>query len=472
MNTTPASNHLVRSLGLGFAISVVVANIIGSGVYKKVAPMADQLQSPGWVLAAWIVAGIITLMGALSNAEVAGLLADTGGDYAYYKKIYNRFLAFMFGWAMFVVVQTAAISSLSYVFSQSLHSMVPIPAMLENMKDVNLWGVFYPFQDFSIKITAVGLIIILTLINTRAIKSSAQLSNILLWLVYLGIGIIVVFGLMSGKANLAQSFDFTTPVDRPITISAFFTAMLAAFWAYQGWSSLGFIGGEVKDANKNIPKGLAIGVGLVIVIYVVTNMTYLSILPVQQLQDIHNAGNQIAAVEVVKSFWGSGGGIFMGALILITTLGCTHVTIYGSARTYFAMAKENLFFKNMDKLNAHHVPSNVLWLQCLWGCLLVFSGTFDQLTDMIIFAIFFYYGLTTYGVFILRKRMPDAPRPYKMFGYPVVPALFIVFCIALIVNTLITQPREALFGLFLMLTGVPLWWWFNRRNEVRIKNEE
>ncbi len=463
MSSTPHNNHLVRSLGLGFCISVVVANIIGSGVYKKVAPMADQLQSPGWVLAAWIVAGIITLMGALSNAEVAGLLADTGGDYAYYKKIYNRFLAFMFGWSMFVVVQTAAISSLSYVFSQSFHAMVPIPPMLESMKDVNLWGVFYPFQDFSIKITAVVLIVILTLINTRAIKSSAQLSNILLWLVYLGIGIIVVFGLMSGKANLAQSFDFTTPADRPITISAFFTAMLAAFWAYQGWSSLGFIGGEVKDANKNIPKGLAIGVGLVIAIYVVTNMTYLSILPVQQLQDIHNTGNQIAAVEVVKSFWGSGGGIFMGALILITTLGCTHVTIYGSARTYFAMAKENLFFKNMDKLNTHHVPSNVLWLQCLWGCLLVFSGTFDQLTDMIIFAIFFYYGLTTYGVFILRKRMPDAPRPYKMFGYPIVPALFIIFCIALIVNTLITQPREALFGLFLMLTGVPLWWWFNKR---------
>lgn len=472
MSTAPTNNHLVRSLGLGFAISVVVANILGSGVYKKVAPMADQLQSPGWVLAAWVVAGIITLMGALSNAEVAGLLADTGGDYAYYKKIYNRFLAFMFGWSMFVVVQTAAISSLSYVFSQSLHSMVQIPPMLESMQGVNLWGVFYPFQDFSIKITAVGLIIILTWINTSAIKSSAQLSNILLWLVYLGIGIIVVFGLMSGKANLTQSFDFTTPVNRPITISAFFTAMLAAFWAYQGWSSLGFIGGEVKDANKNIPKGLAIGVGLVIAIYVVTNITYLSILPVQQLQDIHNAGNQIAAVEVVKSFWGSGGGIFMGALILITTLGCTHVTIYGSARTYFAMAKENLFFKNMDKLNVHHVPSNVLWLQCLWGCLLVFSGTFDQLTDMIVFAIFFYYGLTTYGVFILRKRMPEAPRPYKVWGYPLMPALFIVFCIVLIINTLITQPREALFGLFLMLTGVPLWWWFNRQKEVRIKNEE
>jgi len=471
MDSTPAKNHLVRSLGLGFVISIVVANIIGSGVYKKVAPMADQLQSPGWVLLAWIVGGVITLIGALSNAEVAGLLADTGGDYAYYKKIYNRFLAFMFGWSMFVVVQTASISSLSYVFAQSFRAMVPVSPMLENLHDFNIWGVFYPFQDFSTKIVAIILIIILTLVNTRAIKSSARLSDILLWLVYLGIAIIVIFGLTSGKANIAQSFDFTTPANRPVTISAFFTAMLAAFWAYQGWSSVGYVGGEVKDVHKNIPKGLAIGVGIVIAIYLVTNATYLAILPIQQLQDIHTAGNQIAAVEVVKSFWGNGGGIFMGALILITTLGCTHVTIYGSARTYFAMAKEKLFFPKMDKLNAHHVPTNVLWLQCAWGCLLVFSGTFDQLTDMIIFAIFFYYGLTTYGVFILRKRMPDAVRPYKMWGYPIVPALFILFCIALIANTLITQPREAIFGLFLMLTGVPLWWWFTK-SEKRITNNE
>jgi len=464
MSTAPAKNHLVRSLGLGFAISVVVANILGSGIYKKVAPMADQLQSPGWVLVAWIIGGVITLMGALSNAEVAGLLADTGGEYVYYKKIYNRFLAFMFGWSMFVVVQTASISSLSYVFSQSFRALVPVSPMLENLQDFSIWGVFYPFQDFSTKIVAVVLIVLLTWVNTRAIKSSARLSNIILWLVYLGIGIIVVCGLFSGKANLAQSFDFTTPANHPVTISALFTAMLAAFWAYQGWSSLGFIGGEIKDANKNIPKGLAIGVLIVIAIYLLTNATYLSILPIQQLQDIHHAGDQIAAVEVVKSFWGHGGGIFMGALILITTLGCTHVTIYGSARTYFAMAKEKLFFRNMDKLNEHHVPSNVLWVQCIWACLLVFSGTFDQLTDMIIFAIFFYFGLTTYGVFILRKRMPDAHRPYKMWGYPIIPAAFILFCIALIINTLITQPREAIFGLVLMLTGVPLWWWFRRKS--------
>ena len=461
--TSSSSNHLVRSLGLGFAISVVIANIIGSGVYKKVAPMAEQLQSPGWVLVAWVLGGIITLMGALSNAEVAGLLADTGGDYAYYKKIYNRFFAFLFGWSMFIVVQTASISSLSYVFSQSLQSLMPMPTMLDDLKDVNLFGAFYPFRDFTTKMVAVVLIVLLTLFNTRTIKTSARLSDIILWLVYLGIGIIVVFGLTSGKADIARSFDFSTPANHPVTLSALFTAMLAAFWAYQGWSSLGYIGGEIKDAKKNIPRALTFGVLIIIGIYLLTNIAYLALLPIEQLQSIHAAGNQIAAIEAVKSFWGSGGGVFIACLILITTLGCAHATIYSSARTYFGMAKEGLFFKKMDSLNTHHVPANVLWLQCTWACLLVFSGTFDQLTDMIVFAIFFYYGLTTLGVFVLRKKMPDAPRPYKVWGYPVLPAVFILFCIGLIVNTILTQPREAIFGLLLMLTGVPLWFMFTKK---------
>jgi APA family basic amino acid/polyamine antiporter len=453
---------LVRALGLGFVISVVVANIIGSGVYKKVAPMADTLGSPGWVLAAWVVAGIFTLFGAWSNAEVAGLLADTGGDYAYYKKIYNRWFAFMFGWSMFIVVQTASISSLANVFAQSLESVVPIGTWLEGMKDYSIW-IFKPFESFQTKIIAVILIVLLTLFNTVGIKSGARLSNIILYLVYLGIGIIVVFGLTSGKADIARSFSFETTGGTAITVSAFFTAMLSAFWAYQGWSTAGMVGGEVKDAHRNLPRGLAIGVGIVIVIYVLANMTYLALLPIDELRAIYAADNKIAAVEAVKSFWGNGGAVFMGVLILVTTLGCTHATIYGNARTYYAMAKEKLFFKQAANLNTSHAPATSLWIQCLWACLLVFSGTFDQLTDMVVFAIFFYYGLTTLGVFILRRKMPDAPRPYKVWGYPFIPGIFILFCIFLIGNTIITQPREAIFGLVLMLTGVPMYLWFTRK---------
>jgi len=458
-----SSSSLLRSLGLRYVIVITIANIIGSGVYKKVAPMADQLNSSGWVLIAWLLGGIITLFAALSNAEVAGLLADTGGEYVYYKKIYNRFFAFMFGWSLFTIIQTAAISSLAYVFSQSLQSLVDIPPLLTNLSDFSVGGIFYPFADFSTKLIAVILIVFLTLINTKSIKSGAGLSDIILWLVYIGIGVIIIFGLTSTHADISMSFDFKTVDKSPVTISALFTAMLAAFWAYQGWATIGYIGGEVKDANRNIPKGIAIGVFIVIGIYLLVNMTYLALLSIPQLKEIHAAGNQIAAIQAVNVFWGSKGVIFISILILITTLGCTHATIYASARPYYAMAKEGLFFPSMAKLNTTKVPVKALWLQCLWGCILVFSGSFDQLTDMVIFAIFIYYGCTAFGVFILRKRMPDAHRPYKVWGYPFVPAIVVLFCIGLFINTVVTQPREAIFGMVLILTGVPMYWWFNKQ---------
>lgn len=463
MNST-SSSGLIRSLGLGYVIVFIVANIIGSGVYKKVAPMADQLHSSGWVLIAWVLGGVITMFGALSNAEVAGMLADTGGEYVYFKKIYNRFVSFMFGWANFSVIQTAAISSLAYVFAQSFRSVVVLPDVLPQLGDVSIGGVFYPFADLSTKLVAVVLIVILSVINTQSIKSVADLSKIILWLVYLGLATIVIAGLTSRASAVSMSFDFSTPPGQPVTISALFTALLAAFWAYQGWSSIGFIGGEIKDPNKNIPKGIAFGTLLIIGIYFIVNMTYMSVLSVDQLSAIHQAGNQVAAIEMIKVIWGPGGVLFISVLILLTTLGCTHATMYGSARTYYAMAREGMFFRFMSRLNAAHVPSNVIWIQCLWACVLVFSGSFDQLTDMVIFAIFIFYGATALGVFILRKKMPDAHRPYRVWGYPFVPAIFIVFCIGLLVNTFITQPREAIFGLLLMLTGVPLFLWFKRKD--------
>lgn len=460
---------LTRSLGLGYVIVITVANIIGSGVYKKVAPMANELNSSGWVLVAWLLGGIITLFGALSNAEVAGLLADTGGDYAYYKKIYNRFLAFMFGWSLFSIIQTAAISSLAYVFSQSFQSLVDLPPVLTHLSEFSIGGVFYPFADFSTKMVAVILIVLLTLINLKSIKSGAGLSNIILWLVYFGIAVIIIFGLTSKNADISRSFDFVTVNNSPVTISALFTAMLGAFWAYQGWATVGYIGGEVKEANRNIPKGIAIGVFIVIGIYMLVNATYLALLPIETLKEIHAAGNKIAAIEAVRMFWGEYGVIFISILILVTTLGCTHATIYASARPYYAMAKEGLFFKYIGKLNKSHVPSNSLWLQCIWGCMLVFSGSFDQLTDMVIFAIFIYYGLTSYGVFILRRTMPDAHRPYKVWGYPFVPAIVVLFSIGLFFNTIMTQPREAIFGMVLILTGVPMYWWFTHKKGETVR---
>jgi APA family basic amino acid/polyamine antiporter len=455
--------QLSRSLGLRLVIVVVIGNIIGSGVYKKVAPMADVLHSSGWVLVCWLLGGIITLFGALCNAEVAGLLANTGGEYYYYKKIYNRFFAFIFGWSLFSVIQTAAISSLAYVFAQSFNSIAHLPPVLSSLANFDIGGVFFPFADFNVKLIAICLIILLTWVNTKGIKTGAGVSTAILILVFAGIFTIVLFGLGSSQSVIGRSFEFTPTNNSTVTISAVFTAMLSAFWAYHGWASIGYVGGEIKDAKRNIPRGIAIGVFVVIAIYLLVNTTYLSILPVQALEQVHAAGNQIAAVEAVRTFWGSGGALFISVLILITTFGCTNASILAGCRPYYAMAREGLFFRSVAKLNKAKAPGNSLLYQCVWSCVLVLSGTFDQLTDMIIFAVFIYYGATTLGVFILRRKMPDAARPYKVWGYPVVPAIVILFSLGLFVNTIITRPREAGIGLVLMLTGIPMYYLFLRK---------
>jgi len=460
MNT---NTKFAQTLGLGYVIVVVVGNIIGSGVFKKIAPMAAELHSSGWVLLAWIVAGMITLFGALSNAEVAGLLADTGGDFVYHKKIYNRFFAFIYGWSLFAVIQTAAISSLAYVFAQSLNNLFPLPELFPSLNNFTIGGVFFPFADFTVKLAAIFLILLLTLINIKGIKSGAFVSKLVLILVFTGIFIIIVFGLGSPQSIPSRSIDFISTSNAPVTISAFFTAMLAAFWAYQGWATVGFIGGEVKDAKRNIPKGIVIGVFMVIAIYLLVNVTYLSLLSIPQLEQIYQSGNQIAAIEAVRAFWGDNGALFISLLILISTLGCTNATILASPRVYFAMAREKLFLQGAGTLNKSNAPGNSLIWQGIWASILVLSGTFDQLTDMIIFAVFLFYGATSLGVFILRRKMPDAPRPYKVWGYPVVPAIFIVFCLILFFNTIVTRPREAIIGLTLIFSGLPVYWFLNRK---------
>jgi APA family basic amino acid/polyamine antiporter len=373
---------------------------------------------------------------------------------------------------LFAVIQSAGIASLAYVFAQSFNSIVSLPPILSSLADVSIGGVFFPFADLNVKVIAIGLILLLTWVNARGIKTGAGVSTAILLLVFGGIFIIIAFGLSSSHANVVRSFQLTTSNGASVTLSNVFTAMLAAFWAYQGWASIGFIGGEVKNPKKNIPRGIAIGVFIIIALYLLVNITYLSVLPIADLEQIHAAGNKIAAVEAVRTFWGQNGALFISILILVTTLGCTNATILSSSRAYFAMAREGLFFTKVAKLNNHHAPANSLIYQSVWACLLVLSGTFDQLTDMIIFAVFIYYGATTLGVFILRRKMPDAERPYKVWGYPVVPAIVILFCVGLFINTIFTRPREAAIGMVLMLTGVPMYYWFKKNNKQIVYTEE
>jgi len=455
---------LARTLGLGYVIIFVIANIIGSGVFKKIAPMAAELQSSSWILLVWLVGGIITLFGALSNAELAGMLADTGGDFVYLRKIYNRFFSFLYGWSLFAVIQTATISSLAYVLTQSLNSIVTIPDILPALNDVTIGGIFFPFRDFGIKLTAILVIMLLTLLNMSGLRSGAWTGKAIFFIVCAGLAVIIIAGLTTDAPRPDRFMDVRELGNGAVTLSSFYTAMLAAFWAYQGWVSVGFIGGEIKDAKANIPKGIAIGVFVVIVVYLLVNLAYMRVMSIPELVQVHEAGNQIAAVEVVRSLWGKGGVLFISVLILITTLGCLNASILTGSRPYFAMSRDRLFFSGIGKLNRHSVPGNSLLWQGIWASVLVLSGTFDQLTDMLIFAVYIFYGATATGVFILRRRMPDAHRPYRVPGYPVITAVFVLFCVGLFINTIMTQPREALIGLTLILAGIPVYFIFRKRN--------
>jgi len=454
---------LIRTLGLGYVIIVVIANILGSGVYKKIAPMAAELNSSVWILLAWTAAGIITLFGALGNAEIAGMLADTGGEYVYIKRIYNRFFAFIYGWSLFTAIQSAAIASVAYVFAHSLNSIIPLPEILPSMHDFSIGGIFYPFQEFRIKLVAILLIIILTYLNISGLKIGAGVSRTIIFIVFAGLLTIVLAGLgnlSSGESNL---MNVPALPGATVTFSSFITAMLAAFWAYQGWVSVGFIGGEVKNPTTNIPKGIVIGVFLVIAIYLIVNFTYLMLLPIPEIVQINDSGYQIAAVEAVRSFWGTGGVLFISLLILVTTLSCTNASILTGARPYYAMARDQLFFPALGRINKNNVPGKSLMWQCIWASVLILSGNFDQLTDMLIFTVFIFYGATSLGVFILRRKMPDVHRPYKVWGYPFVPAIFVLFCIGLFFNTIITRPREAAIGMTLILAGIPVYLYLKRK---------
>jgi len=468
-NNSEKQGKLVQTIGLTSAIVLVISSVIGTGVFKKIAPMSAELQSPGLVLTAWLVAGLISLAGTLSNAEVASMLADSGGDFVYYRKIYNRFFAFLFGWTNFAVIRTASIASIAYVFAQSLNSLVPIPNSSPEMSEMSFLGLHF-LDNLGIKLVAIALIVFLTYFNTKGLKLGEKLSNTLVTLMIIVMLGIIILGLTSSVGNweyLKQNSVKFNPEEMQggTLFKALALACLSAFWGYEGWNSVGYIGGEIKNPQRNLPLALTIGMIIIIAMYMMMNFVYLYILPIDEFIKIHETKNGIGAVAVVTHFLGSWGGVLISCLILVTTFNCTSSTILLASRLFYAMSHEKMFFKHVDYIHPkYNTPSKALALQAVWASLLVLSGTFDQLTDMLIFAAFIFYGATTFGVFILRKKMPDAPRPYKVIAYPFVPAIFILFCIVLLVNTLMERPNEALIGLGLMATGLPFYFYWKKES--------
>ena len=454
---------LKPKIGLRSATFLVVSVIIGSGVFKKMAPMAAELGSPWWVILCWVLAGLISLAGALSTAEMVSMFPNSGGEYFYFQKVYGKFFAFIYGWSSFAVIKTAAISALAYIFAQSFNSLFPLP----------VWGSAQSFlgialfENLSIKLLASFLILLLTLLNYRGVQFAEKLSSILTYTMLAGIVVFVVLGLSSNKGSIENLNQVSKTVVTPSgfdLLKALFIASLGAFWGYEGWNNIAYIGEEVKNPKKNLPLALGIGTLIVIVSYVFLNVVFVYILPIDYFIGLNATPNKIAAVEVAGQMSGHIGMVLVATLILVTTLNSTNSSILMSARILYAMARDKMFFHKAASVHPkYNTPDIALFIQAFWAIALVFSGSFDQLTDMLIFAAFLFYGSTALGVIIMRIKHPEIERSYKVIGYPFVPALFFLFCIALFISTVVNQPGEAIWGLSLMATGVPMYLWLQKR---------
>ncbi len=473
MTPTPPqkdATQLVQYFGLTTGIILLVSSIIGSGVYKKVAPMALDLQSPGLILLAWLLAGLVTLLGVLTVAEIAMKIPVSGGPFAYLKEMYGEKVSYYYGWASFACIQSASTASISYVSAQSLNAVFPLPMLGGEWETFTVLGIFTPFANLGVKLTAVFAILLLSYINSRGVHQGGRVTNVITVIVLVSLFLIVAAGLSAGTGSLAH---VTTPASSypPAGFSesggfmkAIFLAMLAAFWGYEGWVNVGFVGDEIRNPKRNIPRILILGMLIITGIYLLVNFTYLYVVPADTMLDIARQENAIAAVEVIRHFAGYEGAFAISILIIITTLGCTNATILTSARIYYAMAKEGLFFRQAAEIHPRfHTPNKALWIFAAWSCLLVFSGTFDQLTDMLVFAQFIFYALVVAGIFLLRRRDNRTDGTYRTLGYPIVPVLYLLFCVGLLANTLMERPREAGIGLALIALGTPFYYFFKRR---------
>ncbi len=452
---------LKRVLGLPTGILLVAGIMIGSGVFKKIAPMSATLMSEPYILSAWIIAGIFTMLGAFMLAGLATTTTASGGVYEYLRLSVGNFFSFLYGWTAFTILGSGSIAALAFVFAQSFNTLVHLPDPLQSIQYISIGNFIFPFASSGVKVVAVIFICLLTWINCRGTKKGSVLNNIVTTAKISGILMLIVFGLIYSNPALVEKANATATVHYSATalFSALFGAMLSAFWAYDGWANISFVTGEIKDPKRNVPIAIIAGVGIAMTLYVLLNYTYMKVLPLNQLAAISQ--NNIAAAVVAGALMGKTGTIVISVLIMVSTFGALNACIIVYPRIYFRMAQENFFFKKVA--NVHPVfrtPYVSLICSMLWSIVLVLTGTFDILTNLVIFAGFFFYLLLGWGLIRMKRKGAIIS---KVIGYPVLPLVIILFSVALIANTLMVQPLQSLAGLALVLSGVPFYFYFKKK---------
>jgi APA family basic amino acid/polyamine antiporter len=494
----------VKGLGLTSATTLVMGSMIGSGIFIVSAEIAREVNSPALLIAAWLVTGFLTITGALAYGELAAMMPHAGGQYVYLRESLGPLWGFLYGWTLYLVIQTGTIAAVGVAFGKFLG--VFFPSISATNWIIHLWKVppipIGPMvlgnMDVGLNtqnLMAVLVVIFLSVLNIFGLRLGAAVQNIFTFaktgalLGLVGLGLLIGRNAHAIAANFRSNFwsnagfgalhPVQVGVGGPIalvgTITIIAVAQVGSLFSSDAWNNVTFTAGEVRNPQRNLPLSLAIGTGVVILLYVMANFVYLSVLPMVGdpngtsiiARGIQHASEDRVATAVMQQIFGSGGAQIMAVLILISAFGCDNGLILAGARVYYAMAKDGLFFKGAAKLHPkYHTPAHSLLMQCVWTCVLCLSGSYGQLLDYIIFAVLVFYILTIAGLFVLRVKRPDTPRPYRAIGYPVLPAVYILMAIFIDIVLLRYKPQYTWPGLIIVLLGIPVFYLWSRRSRA------
>ncbi len=459
---TPATRELVRALSLRDAIALVLT-VIGTGVFLKTAPMAQLVGSPSKVLLAWLAAGLLSLAGALTYAELGAMMPEAGGEYVFLREAYGDLPAFLFGWSSVMLIASGGLAAVSTALASFLASFVPLSAVFTT-HDFHVLGQVVHWRLGIQQIVAVAVILLFSWVNARGIQMGSRVQWVATVAKLGGIAIIVLGAFLLSRTGSWQHLK--TPVTAtiaPAGVSAFGAAMLAALWAYQGWSNVPMVAGEIEKPERNVPRALIFGMLIVILVYLVTNLAYFYALPFSEVMTANSTAYRDAlpvAARAAQTF-SSYGAQIVSIAFMISAIGALNGITMMNARVPFAMARDGLFFGPLANLSARSsVPVNAIWFQGIWACVLALSGTFDQITTSVIFAVWVFTALVGSSLFVLRRKLPASPRRYRTPGYPVVSALFVIVALWLVVNTLTASPVESAVGLLFIALGLPFFFYF------------
>ena len=468
-----------KGLGLLDATLIVSGSMIGSGIFIVSAGMARGVGSSGWLLLAWLLAGIITLLGALSYGELAGMMPKAGGQYVYIQKAFGKLTGFVYGWTVFTVIQTGVIAAVAVAFAKYTGQIFP------------WWNenhVFLQISSFTVswaQVLAIGLIFFLTAVNTMGIEEGKWLQRLFTLSKMLAIlGLVAAAFIIGGEYNYwdenlanpfkALSFSKTTQTWESIgsiaLMAAFGTAMVGSLFSSDAWNNVTFIAGEIRQPERNIPRSLFLGTLLVTLLYLLANIAYLTILPLQGQAGAEGVGAGISHAPfervgtlAAQTIFGEPGLLLMAVLIMVSTFGCNNGMILAGARLFSTMSNDGLFFRAAGKLNKNGVPANALWAQAIWASILCLSGSYGDLLNYCTFASLLFYMVTVAGLLRLRKTEPDMPRPYKVVGYPVVPLLYLLLAGFVAVSLMVFEWKNSGIGLGIVALGVPVYYLIGSR---------